>query len=192
MKVFGMLSALLTMLVLLPGLSGCATVRDHDRLGPELDWEYRVREQPRIGSPNLETGELWYRNRAIPTVFSEVVLFGERYTYRYRTEYDPFQGYRKDPEFEPPEITEDGPELTRRERNRGWYLSELEERRPGTPSGWVWVRRENLGAYIDPREMREFAEYYGLHELSRRPPATDDDRRSNVQFRFSVHQSLAR
>lgn len=191
MKVSGIPSALAAVLVILSVLIGCATVRDRDALGPERNWEYRVREQPRIGSPNLETGELRFRDRGIPIVFSELVLFNERYTYRYRTEYDPFQGYRKDPEFDPPEITEAGPELSRRERNRGWYLSELDERRPGTPGGWIWVRRENLSAYLDPREMREFAEYYRLEELSGRH-ATAEDRRSNVQFRFSVQQSLSR
>ncbi len=172
-------------------LAGCATVRTRDTLGPERDWEYLIRVQPRVGAEDLETGELRYRGRAVPTVFSELILFGQRYEYRYRTERDTFQGYHRDEEFEPAEITESGPELTRRDRNRGWYLAEFDERRPGTPSGWIWVRRENLSAYLDPREIREFADYYGLVELAGRTRA-ERDRRSNVQFTFSVHQSVGR
>ncbi len=177
--------------LLLVFATGCASVRTRDAMGPEGDWEYVIRVQPRVGSADLETGELRFRGRAIPTFFSELVVFGQRYQYRYRTERDPFQGYRADEEFELPEIIEAGPELTRRERNRGWYLAELEERRPGTPSGWVWVRRENLSAYLDPRELREFAGYYGLAAIADRRGVTRD-RRSDVQFRFSVHQSLSR
>ncbi len=172
-------------------LAGCATVRTRDTLGPERDWEYRIRVQPRVGAQDLETGELRYRGRTVPAVFSEVVLFGQRYEYRYRTEQDTFQGYRLDEDFEPAEITERGPELTRRDRSRGWYLAEYDERRPGTPSGWIWVRRENLNAYLDPRQIREFAAHYGLAELAGRTMA-ERDRRSNVQFTFSLHQSVGR
>lgn len=189
-----MKSATSIVAVVLILLTGCATVRSRDPMGPEGDWEYVLRVQPRVGAVDLETGELRFRRRAIPTFFSELVVFGQRYEYHYRTERDPLQGYRLDATFEPPQISEAGPELTRRERNRGWYLAELEERRPGTPSGWIWVRRENLAAYLDPREIREVAAYYGLAEMAGRPgrvgAAPAPDRRSSVQFTVSIRQTL--
>lgn len=170
--------------VLALSAAGCTTVRSRDELDPEARWTYAIRELP--GRGEQLRGELSFRGRRVPLYFSEIVVGGRRYTAALRTTGDGFQGYREDKAFSPPEITTVAPQLSQSEQTRGWYLSELTERRAGTPQDWIWVRRENLAAHLDPRRLHAFASHHQLAEMH-------EAREPRVQFMFSYGiQSRAR
>ncbi len=175
----GAVQALLVLAVLGPvtlTAAGCTTVRSRDELDPEARWTYTIRELP--GRGEQLRGELSFRGRRVPLYFSEIVVGGRRYTAALRTTGDGFQGYREDDAFSPAEIAAVGAELGQAEQTRGWYLSELTERRPGTPEDWIWVRRENLAAYLNPRRLHAFASHYQLADMH-------EAREPRVQFMFS-------
>lgn len=170
------LGAVLALVVFAFTTTGCTTVQSRDEFGPDARWTYTIRELP--GRGEQLRGELSFRGRRLPLYFSEVVVGNRRYTAALHTTGDPFQGYREDDDFSLPEITTGAPELSRPERSRGWYRSELTQRRTGTPEDWIWVRRENLEAYLNPGRLHAFASHYRLAEMH-------EAREPRVQFMFS-------
>ena len=177
--------ALVTLVIPLVSLAGCTTVRTRERPDPREDWVYTVRSGARRASEDLLYGELRYRGSVLPSYFSSVVIGTSRFNYSIRTPVEPFRGYRRDLDFELPadaaeytdaaeyaDAAEPGPEndtvdlFTRRDRNRGWYFGALHQRRRETPSWWIWVRRENLEAFLDPNRIEEFVRRYHLEPIS--------------------------
>lgn len=157
-------------------VAACTTVQSREELVPDNRWSYTIRELP--GRAERLRGELSFRGRRIPLYFSEIVIADRRYTAALRTTGDGFEGYREDDDSSPPEFVPTAPALSAAERRRGWYHAELEQRRPGTPHDWVWVRRENLTAYLKPDRMQAFARHYQLAEMH-------EAREPRVQFMFS-------
>ena len=164
-------AALFTLIV-----TACTTVQSREELMPDSRWSYTIRELP--GRAERLRGELSFRGRRTALYFSEIVIADRRYTVSLRTTGDGFEGYREDDDFSPPEIIAAGPALSAAERSRGWYHAELEQRRRGTPHDWVWVRRENLAAYLNPGRMHAFARHYQLAEMH-------EAREPRFQFMFS-------
>ncbi len=164
-------------------IAACATTT---RLEPEEQWEYTVTESQRIGRPALKTGALRFRERQISSYFSTVIIGSRRFEYVIRSDDEPFSGYRLDEEWngDPPEPV--GESVGRTVRNRGWYFADYDELRPETPGGWIWVRRENLEAWVDPTAIETFAETHQLAAMHRPPPPP----RSRVRVSVSVRQTF--
>ena len=158
---------------------GCATVRERERLPERPDWEYVVRVSTR--DDQVRHGELRFKGEAVEPVFSSVVIEDEKFTYVLRTADEPFRGYRREAEFTLPVGPADV-DFELHDRSRGWYLAELGNRRAGTPEGWVWVRRENVEAYVDPTRLREFASHHRLNQIETPQVET----RVQVQLMYTI------
>ncbi|TVQ37647.1 MAG: hypothetical protein EA384_11230 [Spirochaetaceae bacterium] len=157
-------------------LGACTTVQSREELAPDERWSYTVRELP--GRDGRLRGELSFRGRRTPLYFSEVVVGSRRFTAALRTTAEGFEGYREDRTFEPPEPGVSGSSVSTGERSRGWYIAGLDQRRPATPAEWVWVRRENLEAWVNPLRIQAFAAHFKLAEMH-------EAREPRVQFMFS-------
>lgn len=164
-------------------LAACATTT---RIVPDEQWEYTVTESRRLGREPLVTGALRFRERTIPSYFSTIVVGSRRFEYVIRSDAEPFRGYRLDEEWngDPPEP--DGDPVGRTERNRGWYFAGHEELRPETPEGWIWIRRENLEAWVDPTAIETFAQRHNLAAIHPAPPPP----RTGVRVRVSFRQTF--
>ncbi len=158
---------------------GCATVRERERLPERPDWEYVVRVSTR--DDRFRHGELRFKGEAVEPVFSAVVIDDAMFTYTLRTADEPFRGYRREAEFTLP-VGHSDVDFESYDRSRGWYLAELGERRVGTPENWVWVRRENVGAYVDPTRLREFASHHRLNRIETPQVET----RVQVQLQYTI------
>ena len=73
------------------------------------------------------------------------------------------------------------------ELRRGWYTAALTEKRDETPSDWVWVKRQNLESYLNPKNLYEFVKRYRLSTII---DEDDDDDRTPFRLGFSFRQRL--
>ena len=175
--------------VLLAGtllITGCATVQRREEVPPDERWVYTVRELP--GRGDRLRGELRFRNYRLPDYFSAVVIGERRFTMALPAAAGAYEGYREDSAFtldraigeliaqEPPD-GEPSP-LSNSERTLGWYLGGLHERRVDTPEEWIWVRRENLEAWVNPRRIEAFASSFRIAAMNEQP-------QPRFQFMFS-------
>ncbi|TVR53111.1 MAG: hypothetical protein EA426_18210 [Spirochaetaceae bacterium] len=158
---------------------GCATVRERERLPERPEWEYVVRVSTR--DDRVRHGELRFKGEAITPVFSSVVIDDAKFRYTLRTADEPFRGYRREAEFTLPADHADA-EFDASDRSRGWYLAEIGERRADTPENWVWVRRENVGAYVDPTRLGDFASHHRLNRIE----APQVETRVQVQLQYTI------
>ena len=55
--------------------------------------------------------------------------------------------------------------ISKEEFKRGWYLAGLNQRRTETPGDWIWVKRENIEAYLDPRKMYSLISKYKISRI---------------------------
>ena len=155
---------------------GCTSVQSREELAPDDRWSYTIRELP--GRGERLRGELTFRKRRMPLYFSEVVVGSRRFTVVLETTGEGFEGYLEDSQFSPPQTVSGGAPLGSSDRARGWYAAPLEQRRPGTPAEWIWVRRENLSAYLNPQRIDAFARNYQLAQMH-------EPREPRFRFMFS-------
>jgi hypothetical protein len=102
--------------------------------------------------------------------FESIVIHGSRYDYTIRQQKGDFGGYRLDEDYQPVSGSGEGKqpepeEIDEEQLERGWYLAGLQNRRTGTPENWVWVRRLNLEAFVNPGRLREFASKFDLSTI---------------------------
>lgn len=158
---------------------GCATVRESEPIPERPDWVYVVRVSTR--DDRVRHGELQFKGEVIEPVFSSIVIDDAKFTYSIRTADEPFRGYRRVGEFALP-VGRVDVDFESHDRSGGWYLAELGERRAGTPENWVWVRRENVGAYVDPARLGEFATHHRLNRIETPHVET----RVQVQLQYTI------
>jgi hypothetical protein len=149
------------LLLSLVTLGGCHTVEvvEHPDAGGR--WTYRIN----ITRPNTENegkrGALLYRGREPAVYFSSIIIGGSKYDYLFAIEPGDFSGYIKEPGYKAPTSTSSLP-LKEEELRRGWYFAPEDRRRSGTPAQWIWVKRENIEAFVDPDKLYRFSTKYGL------------------------------
>jgi hypothetical protein len=177
------LPGLLTfMLFSLLAMNGCRTVNVVEHPDAEGRWTYRVV----ITKPNTENegkrGYLLYRGKELTGHFSTIVIGETKYDYTFSINPGDFGGYARDPGYTPPTSTSPL-QLTAGEQDRGWYFASADQRRQGTPIDWIWVKRENLEAFVDPDRLYKFINKYGL--------IPDADRQEPpFQFRLTFESKL--
>lgn len=146
-------------------MSSCASIRTRERPDPRQNWVYTVRAGSRATEADPRFGALRYRDNVLGSYFSSLVISESRFDFMIRYPEEPFRGYRRDLDFEPPEQHSEEV-FTRRDHNRGWYFAALDQRKRDTPDWWIWVRRENLEAFINPDRIDEFVGQYRLGEIT--------------------------
>lgn len=163
-------------LLLFSVVSGCRTIDVIEYPDAEGKWKYRVD----ITRPNTENegrrGYLFYRGRELAGHFSTIIIGETKYDYTISIDPWDFGGYAKDPAYSPPTSTT-SLRVEREEQKRGWYFASANQRRQDTPADWIWVKRENLEAFVDPDKLYLFINKY---ELTPEPEKGEPP----VQFRF--------
>ena len=162
-------AAVLTAAVLVMALTGCQTTVVKDKPDQAEDWTYAVRIA-RVGErQGGEWGYLFYRGREVLSFFESIVIDGTRYDYVIRESKGEFGGYRRRGET-PGGEGETGPEtagdgITPEQLERGWYLAGPVDRRLGTPEHWVWVKRLNIEAFVDPSQIGRFTRTFDISPI---------------------------
>jgi hypothetical protein len=150
---------------------------------PAEHWQYTVREKTLSSGVNELTGGLSYRRRPVGSFFSEIVIRGQGFIYHSGSEENTdakvLKGYIKDPQWTEPARVTVSAEFTREDRSRGWYEGAYGFPKNGTPSDWVWVRRESVKAFVHPGYLEEFA---GFSRLEPQDPAEAKRYRFRVQY----------
>lgn len=158
-------------------LSGCQTVDTVEYPDAEAMWKYRV-DFTKPGTENGgRSGHLFYRGWELAGYFSTVIIGETKYDYTIQIDPSDFGGYAKDPAYSPPPST-DLLRLEDEEKERGWYFAPADRRRADTPADWIWVKRENLQAFVDPDRLYRFLNKYELIQNA-------EENQPPIRFQFS-------
>ena len=155
-------------------LSGCRTIAVVEHPDAAGRWRYRVDTIRANTEKEEKRGRLFYRGRELPGYFSTIIIGDTRYDFTFRIDPSHFGGYAKDSGYMPPRAAASA-RLDPEELERGWYFAPMDQRRQDTPEDWIWVKRENLEAFVDPDKLYRFINRY---ELIQAP----EERESPVQF----------
>jgi hypothetical protein len=140
----------------------CLTIETVEHPDAAGRWKYRVN----ITKPHTENegraGHLFFRGRELPGCFNTIIIGKTKYDYRIRINPSDFSGYARDPGYVPPPSTSTL-KLTPEELKRGWYFAAADQRRQDTPADWIWVKRENLEAFVKPDKVYTFIDKYKLN-----------------------------
>jgi hypothetical protein len=137
---------------------GCVTTVQLEEFGEGQRWEYKVRESDYNGR---QRASLSYRGQTVGSDYSTIVAAGKRFDFQLKTDRLGFEGYELSGQSRPRPAVSDPP-LSEQERKQGWYLAAFDGLRRGTPDDWVWVRRENISAWVDPGRLSRLAARYDI------------------------------
>jgi hypothetical protein len=129
----------------------------------------------------VEWGYLFYKGRELKSYFETIVIDDLRYDFRIFTEDRTFSGYVENEEYKPKEASTEK-DLSREEMKLGWYTAALHERRRGTPDNWVWIKRQNLEAFLNPKDLYGFVKRYKLSTIIE----DENEARKKIGFGFSL------
>jgi hypothetical protein len=129
------------------------------------NWKYEIEITLPGTKSQGQWGHLYYKDKEIPPVFEQMVVDHTLYMYRIREYAWKFGGYEQQEKAES-KITGSAEEITPAERERGWYQAQQDQRRAGTPSTWIWVKRDKLEAFLDPEKLDSFIGQHNLKSLS--------------------------
>ncbi len=168
------------MLLFLPVvLSGCASVVSRSIVDPDRHWKHEVKLANLGAKRGTSWGVLYYRGRELPSYFDSLIISGSRYDYHLPADPGEPGGYQPDERHAalgvssapssaaPSAAPASAAPINPMDLNRGWYLAGPQERKSGTPEEWVWVKRQNLEAFLDPAALNRFARAYRLSALPR-------------------------
>jgi hypothetical protein len=176
-RIYSLLGTFALLVLLFSALSACQSMGVTEYPDAAGRWKYRVD----ITKPDTENegrrAHLYYRGKELAGYFSTVVIGETKYDYTFRINPSDFGGYAKDPDYSPPPLSA-RLGLEDEELKRGWYFAALNQRRQDTPADWIWVKRENLEAFVDPDRLYNFINKYELIPKV-------DEREPPVRFLFS-------
>jgi hypothetical protein len=143
-------------------LMGCQTLVTQEH--PAENWQYQIKAD-RVGEKRgIPWGYLFYKGRELKSYFSTLVISDTRYDFTINTEESDFGGYRVNKEY-----TDQSSQATERigeeEMKKGWYLAGLEQRKLSTPDYWIWVKRQNVEAFLDPSSIYSFLKKYNISAI---------------------------
>jgi hypothetical protein len=156
---------ILSVLILIVFGSACKTDAAGSAGEQSASWKYEIE----ITLPGTKSegrwGHLYYKDKEIPPVFEQMVVDHTLYMYRIREYAWKFGGYEKQEKAES-KITGSAQEIAPAEREKGWYRARQDQRKAGTPSTWIWVKRDKLEAFFDPDKLDSFIDRHNLHNIS--------------------------
>lgn len=155
-------------------LTGCTVTKaipqgdDHGKLSQNSSsagWKYEIEITKPGTKSEGKLGRLYYKGEEIGSYFRIIVVGNRRYTFEKRRFEWNFGGYREEIEAELPESKSDL-RIADAELERGWYTARLDRRRIGTPASWVWVKRGDLEAFVNPEKIEALARIYAIAPMS--------------------------
>jgi hypothetical protein len=158
-------------------LIGCQTLVSKEY--PAADWQYQIKKDSVGEKRGVPWGYLFYRGRELKSYFNTVVIKQTRYDFTIKTEESEVGGFWINPEHVTPE-SQSTEGIGEEEFKRGWYLAGLDQKRTDTPDDWIWIRRENIEAYVDPRKMYSLISKYKISQILE----DDDENISPFQIRM--------
>jgi len=142
-------------------LASCATITLVEHPDPRGDWRYTVSIAGQGTPRERKWGALIYKKDTLPSAFSALVIGTTRYNFSLRVNPTDFEGYAKD-ETGPLRIEYATVPIEEKELGLGWYFGSLSQKKPNTPEDWIWVKRENLEAFLDPEKIDSFVRKLSL------------------------------
>ena len=157
----------------------CTTIKSTVNPDIEKKWKYTVVIIRAGTKRECERGRLYYKKKEIKGCFSSIIIGDSKYDYLIgRTPLD-FEGYKLDEEHIHKEMYVEG-SIDDDDMRRGWYSADADKKKRGTPADWIWIRRENLGVFINPRKMNSFIQKYDLLPIIQKSGS-----QVNVRIQFS-------
>jgi hypothetical protein len=157
-------------------LMGCQTLVSKEF--PAADWQYQVKTDKVGERRGVQWGYLFYKGRELKSYFNTIVLDQTRYDFTINTEKSQYGGFWINEEHQTP-IAANTQGIKAEEFKRGWYLASLDQKKADTPGDWVWVKRENIEAYVDPSKIYSLV---GKYKIS--PILDGDEDSSPFQLRM--------
>jgi hypothetical protein len=143
-------------------LLGCQTLVSKEY--PGVDWQYHIKTDNVGENRGIKWGYLFYKGRELKSYFNIVVIRETRYDFTIKTEESEAGGFWINAKHVTPLLSDDQ-RISKEEFKRGWYLAGLNQRRADTPGDWIWVKRENIEAYMDPRRMYSLISKYKFSRI---------------------------
>jgi hypothetical protein len=143
-------------------LLGCQTLVSKEY--PGVDWQYHIKTDNVGENRGIKWGYLFYKGRELKSYFNIVVIRETRYDFTIKTEESEAGGFWINAKHVTPLLSDDQ-RISKEEVKRGWYLASLNQRRADTPGDWIWVKRENIEAYMDPRRMYSLISKYKFSRI---------------------------
>ena len=157
----------------------CKTFETIETLDLEKHWTYKIEiTKPGTGSEG-KLGHLYYRGKEIKSYFNSIIINDIEYDYFIRKDIQDFGGHIEDKEHIS-DISYSGLKIENDDIILGWYFADSSEKRQDTPRNWVWIKRENLKAFINPDKIDSFINNYELM-----PIIKGIEKLVNVRFEFT-------
>ncbi len=143
-------------------LMGCQTLVSKEFPAPE--WQYQIKTDKVGEKRGVQWGYLFFKGRELKSYFNTVVIDQTRYDFTINTENLPAGGFWINAEHITPKSSSmQGIEAE--EFKRGWYLASLDQKKADTPGDWIWVKRENIEAFLDPGRIYSFVSKYKISPI---------------------------
>jgi uncharacterized protein YceK len=170
----------LPLLLLVVLLAGCASMISRETPDSAKIWRHEI-QVARLGlQRGVPWGTLYYRGRELPDYFDSLVIGATGYRFlvppndgtlgvsaeAVRAGAATSGGYQVDSGYTPA-TSASSVRIGAADLDRGWYLAGPHQRKQGTPDSWVWVKRQNLEAFLDPSAVGRFAQAYRLSSILR-------------------------
>lgn len=129
------------------------------------NWTYKIE----ITSPGTRSegqlGHLFYNKQEIGPFFDIVVVGDAVYEYRLKRRLWDFGGYVQitDNSYTPVSCKV---KITDAEITQGWYISKITCKKQGTPSDWIWIKRDDLNVFVYPKRIGALVHNYKLEPIS--------------------------
>ncbi len=152
----------------------CVSVKDNSDKNKQTNWKYKIEITAEGTRSEGEVGHLSYGAKEIGPVFNIIVVNKAAYEFLIRENAWDFGGYKKisDRSYTPVlcDTKIDDVELT-----QGWYLSSNTCKKQGTPAEWIWIKRKDLEAFLNPDKISIFIKHYKLNPMTGRLMFQDEN-----------------
>ncbi|MBN1798560.1 MAG: hypothetical protein JW822_08275 [Spirochaetales bacterium] len=144
--------------------SACKTADADNAVQKNGSWTYEIETTLPGTKSEGQWGHLYYKGKEVPPVFELMLVNNTLYIYRIRELAWKFGGYEKQATAES-KIVESSEKIATAEMEKGWYRAARDQWKTGTPSTWIWTKRDELKAFLDPAKMDLFVSHNKLKPL---------------------------
>jgi len=155
---------MISVLIIIIFISACKTADVNNAVQKNGNWTYEIETTLPGTKSEGQWGHLYYNGKEVPPVFELMVVNNILYIFRIRELAWKFGGYEKQATAES-KIAESSEKIATAEMEKGWYQATRDQRKTGTPSTWVWIKRGTLEAFIDPEKIDSFINQNNLKPL---------------------------
>ncbi|MBI9105907.1 MAG: hypothetical protein JEZ04_04125 [Spirochaetales bacterium] len=129
---------------------------------PAVGWAYETEITNKGSRSEGSVGRLFYRYNELPPVFSRIVIGGNVFTYIPMVNLWDNSGYISAGTEDFSQFGSVSGNINRTELKNGWYQSEPDTQKKGTPKEWVYAESEVISVWVSPESMGGVIELFNL------------------------------